>query len=432
MNYKFIILLISLNILKSFAGQCSFDWQCPNLPNSYCRNKLIVQSNDIAVHDQRVYFVGRYSNDDPATAHANLLSVPFQPNLNDKYRQEFQFQGEDFSLSYARYGGIMGYEMNNNFFMTILNRFKNQPYLGFYLGPFNNNGVSSHVFTALFEGGSYQKMYFDSAGNQIYRCQLGNLQWYSINPDIQKLVSGRTLYKVYCEGVWLNGDNLYWTSRDPAAGNFSINFHIGNKNVPNNQPNVPTTIGENEEVYAFTGSNTDIIYSTKDALYKMAIPNGQNIPISRQLITNDPWIESAVYKDGFVYYTTSNSYIKKVNLQNNQVTVLYEPNDYSSPKPGNCTCRYGFSGDNCDVCPPGNQIIWDNNGSPSCRPYGYCIQEYQCNNVVPSFNFQPFATCYMYNQCICKISYLTYPNCDKCPNGQHIAWENNSPQCVPN
>ncbi|KYR02184.1 EGF-like domain-containing protein [Tieghemostelium lacteum] len=429
---KYILLVFIISIIsKSFGGNCFYDWQCPSLPNSYCRNKISVHSKDIAVHGQRVYFTGRYTGDSDDTAPAYLFSVPFQPNQNDKYREEFKFEEEIFTILSERFGGIMGYEFNDKFFVGIKNRFKNIPYLGFYSAPFNGNGVDVHSYTPLMEAGTYQKMYFDVPNNKIYHCKLDQLVGYTISETLQLLLSFQTNYYVYCEGLWKNGDNLYWTSRDKNAGNFSINFHIGNIHLTG-KPNMPSIIGENEEIYAFTGSNTDIIYSTKTSLYKMAIPNGiNNGKITRQLIVNDPSIESAVYKDGFVYYSTSNSYIKKVNLQNNQVTVLYEPNDYVSPKQGNCTCRYGFTGNNCDTCPPGNQIIWDN-GIPTCRPYGYCIQDYQCNNIVPSFNFQSYSYCYLYNQCNCKISYLTYPNCDKCPNGQHMVWENNIPQCKSN
>jgi len=412
---KLIIISLALFVVAVVGTkQCTYDYECGNIPYAYCYNGAedctrTTLGVALSSSDDRIYY-SEYcrSPDNPYYVKGTKENITIKAvslkngKINNIYSETHSRSG---SL-----GGVFG-KVGDSLYIERYNRY---------------TGLDSFNVKTLAEKGVILKFYDSVAfASDTYACIFNKYgadddyrRYYNINKyagAVQSTAAKPTaIYSVfsgYCGGMYTSGTTIYFSFTEFDANETEISIvYKGTTACRGCQPPAPlfTVKGDIGGITADPSNPNKIYFGSNLGIYSYSLSTN-----AIDNLTADASEGVIAFYKGSIIYNTG-SMIRKVNISSKKVA------DINGKKVGSCKCAPGFKGDQCNEC--SGQIQWYQT-SPSCVATNSaglpetCTQDWQCGNM-------PYTVCY--GDCQCRDNF-TGPKCDQCAGT--ISWEDETPYC---
>ncbi|EGC34775.1 hypothetical protein DICPUDRAFT_92139 [Dictyostelium purpureum] len=415
-SFLLFLFLFLINLYIGYSQQsCTEDWNCPNQPYQFCAHKWIVDARSFVVgRDDFIYFTARRNTDNGQYGASYLLKVPkYSSSNNPPITIVYQIEDEIANGPvFNRVNGAIGANLLPGGKVYIVqDMYRYLPLYGTY-------NPTTKKFTTAFKQNPENGIFVHAAENKLYRCVDNRLESLSPIPlDLNDTPQSINYYNTsYCNGLWKNGNTLYFTQRIFSGGLSAVGFYIGNTDCRD------CAIGKElfyvmDNVLGFAANDKFFFYSTQNGLFRVPI-NGD--VSQRYKLSDNPNIKGIGLDNEAVFYATSTA-IVRIDLDDQYITLLYD--SAGSQTFGTCKCISEFTGSSCTSC--NGTITWSN-GKPTCNLFladgtvSYCEQDWQCLN-------SPFNYCSS-NACKCRTGF-SGSRCELC-SSNNITWSDSGiPTC---
>ncbi|KYQ93539.1 EGF-like domain-containing protein [Tieghemostelium lacteum] len=385
MKVNLILIFLITFVLIKISTQCNQDWECGNAPYTVClKQREILPGLQIDKNNGNLLLLSNFKG----KTEKFICSLAISGG-NGNIQNEFQITSDiEGGSGFRTINRLYAYLESSDLVYT-----RSSERLSAVIAINYPNGTYNPIW---YPRGFNLGLNFDETNQKTYSCEFDLVVYNKLITNGGIYGSEEYLYRNgRCQFLGRVGQNLYLADRD-FSGNGTV-IRKGVTTCRECQISQLTTVhSSNRNLKGFTHSETDLYYSDENAIYRVNINSGVDTVLLSQSQTQD-----LVYHSGYIYFTTMDHKIFKLNVNTLNSEILYDGSS-SSPTSvsgsGSCACSPGFKGAQCNQCDSGN-IIWsggfpecinlDQNGFPSkclydwqCSiPYGYCSNSFcQCRS----------------------------------------------------